>query len=849
MKYLFLLAFLLFGTVITFGQIVDIPDANFLAALIDRGVDINGDGQIQVSEAEAVTGLIVISSQIQSVTGLNKFINLTYFVCSDNQITELDLSNLLNLRSLDCSENLITELDLSNQVNFQNLYCGSNQITELDLNRHTNLNHLECYKNKITELDLNNQVNLTRLRCYQNQLSELNITNLVNLEDLSCTRNSITELNLNNQINLVTLSCAVNQLTELDLKNQIKLESLSCGWNLLSELDLNIQDSLKTLYCGPNRLAELNLINQINLEVLSCNGNQLSELDLNNLINLKYLDCGFNQLTAINVNAQVNLETLNCISNPLTGVLDLSHLRKLNELYAHDNNFTSINIKNGSIEDSVRFDRNPALRYICADNDQLINLQTLADVYDMDQVQINSYCSFTPGEEFYTIQGENFMDSNLNGCNDADLPYPYLQFSIIDFQTYGEFVSNCDGEYSIYVRSGQYTIRPRLENSEYFNISPDSLIVDFPTDDSEYIQDWCITPIGIHNDLDITMVPLAIARPGFSAKYKINYKNKGTTILSGSIKLLFDNTVLDIVSATPTASVSSGVLLLWDYTDLQPFEEQSINVEFKLNSPMDDPPLNGNDGLSFSVEITPSEEDETPEDNVFTLNQTVVNSFDPNDKICLEGKTISPEMIGDYIHYQIRFENTGTADAINIVVKDTIDPGKLDISSLQIVNGSHPFVTRIKDNVVEFIFEDINLPFNDAENDGYIVFKIKSWPTLSINDVIENKAEIFFDFNFPIVTNNYETQVAIISSNQITRELNSDVKIYPNPASSTLIIESEQVNINQIRIYDISGRLYTYNTINRISEIELDISKLSPGVYIIDIFADQKIISNKIIIE
>ena len=52
--------------------------------------------------------------------------------------------------------------------------------------------------------------------------------------------------------------------------------------------------------------------------------------------------------------------------------------------------------------------------------------------------------------------------------------------------------------------------------------------------------------------------------------------------------------------------------------------------------------------------------DEIPIDNIFNLTQTVVNSYDPNDKTCLQGKTVSSEVIGEYVHYLIRFENTGS---------------------------------------------------------------------------------------------------------------------------------------------------------------------------------------------
>jgi Zn-dependent M32 family carboxypeptidase len=94
------------------------------------------------------------------------------------------------------------------------------------------------------------------------------------------------------------------------------------------------------------------------------------------------------------------------------------------------------------------------------------------------------------------------------------------------------------------------------------------------------------------------------------------------------------------------------------------------------------------------------------------LRQTVVNSFDPNDKTCLEGSTIPPSAVGKYVHYMIRFENKGTAEAQNVVVKDMIDTSKFDISSLVVTQGSHPFVTRITEtNKVEFIFEKYQFTF------------------------------------------------------------------------------------------------------------------------------------------
>ncbi len=152
--------------------------------------------------------------------------------------------------------------------------------------------------------------------------------------------------------------------------------------------------------------------------------------------------------------------------------------------------------------------------------------------------------------------------------------------------------------------------------------------------------------------------------------------------------------------------------------------------------------------------------DDTPQDNTFAFNQTIVNSFDPNDKTCLEGSSVSTEMVGQYLHYMIRFENTGTAPAQNIIVKDIIDITKYDLSSLIPLTGSHPFTTRIVGtNKVEFIFENINLPSEPDSNDGYVAFKIKTKPTLVAGNSVANSASIYFDYNLPIVTNTATTAI------------------------------------------------------------------------------------------
>ena len=72
------------------------------------------------------------------------------------------------------------------------------------------------------------------------------------------------------------------------------------------------------------------------------------------------------------------------------------------------------------------------------------------------------------------------------------------------------------------------------------------------------------------------------------------------------------------------------------------------------------------------------------------LRQPIVNSFDPNDKTCLQGNVVMDSTLGRYLDYMIRFENTGTAEAVNITIEDEIETEVFDINTLRIVDASHP---------------------------------------------------------------------------------------------------------------------------------------------------------------
>ncbi len=122
------------------NPVVTIPDSNFLSALIDLGVDANGDGIISPEEAEAIISLKVQGDSISDMTGIEAFVNLENLNCGNNQLTSLDISKNTALTGLDCSSNQLTNLDISNNTALRiELSCGSNQLTSLDVSNNTAL--------------------------------------------------------------------------------------------------------------------------------------------------------------------------------------------------------------------------------------------------------------------------------------------------------------------------------------------------------------------------------------------------------------------------------------------------------------------------------------------------------------------------------------------------------------------------------------------------------------------------------------------------------------------------------------------------------------------------------------
>ncbi len=869
MKNLYAVLLLVCCALTSNAQIVNIPDPYFKNLLVNThctdtnwtggsgvfhingDVDTNNDGEIQLSEAQAVKVLEFDMIDDFDLAGLENFTNLEFLYFVYFNFSNLDLSGVPWLKTLALHTGSAAAVNLSGLTNLNNINAAFVNFPETDFSGLSALEDFSFWESSFPSLDLSNLSNLKSIYTTAGpdaSLTTVNVSGLTNLESLTVSEFGLTSLDLSDLVNLKGLSCYDNQLTSLDLSHNNLLTGLECNNNLFTSLEISNLTQLTSLNCGDNQLTNLDVTHSPLLEYLHCYNNQLTDLDLSNGEHIRMLYCGSNQLTALDASHLLQLGWIGANGNLFTE-LDLSYSQwpYWEEMILSDNpNLTYLNVKNGAnmtfpFGNIFSVENCPNLRYICADE---MNFYRLS--HYVTDAQVSSYCSFTPGGAYNTISGKLTFDLNDNGCDAGDVLSLNSKMKITSNTGNGVTFANATGDYAFYTAAGNFTVSPDFENP-YFTVSPASALVNFPTMDSlTQTQDFCITRNGIHNDVEITIVPTRVARPGFDTDYRLVFKNKGSQTLSGDINFTFDDTVLDVVSTAPAASQSLNNLS-WAYSDLLPFESRSVYVSLNVNSPQETPSVNIGDILNFSASINPVSGDETIADNSFILNEVVRGSFDPNDKTCLEGDTMTPEQVGKYLHYLIRFQNSGTAPAENIVVKDIIDTEKYEISSLELVSSSHPHQTRISGNKVEFIFEGINLPTESEDepaSHGYVAFKIKTKENLVLGNEVSNIADIYFDYNFPITTAPATTTVALLGKNNFE---DKTVSVYPNPVQNKLQISAKD-NIHSVQLFDLQGRLIRTATTNNVN-VTFDMSGHATGVYFVKIHTGKGVKTEKIIKE
>lgn len=253
-----------------------------------------------------------------------------------------------------------------------------------------------------------------------------------------------------------------------------------------------------------------------------------------------------------------------------------------------------------------------------------------------------------------------------------------------------------------------------------------------------------------------------------------------------------------------------------------------------------------------------------PSDNVADEDidcQPNLASFDPNDKLASPVGFSTSHFIekNQPVTYTLRFQNTGTYYAFDVVLIDSLS-SNLDISTLKYIGASHHYVATVTNNVLKVTFSNILLPWkslNEEKSNGFFSFRITPKPSLNDGDKIYNYANIYFDFNAPVQTN---TTFHTIGRDFIKVKVISGIKnnwtqlktsVFPNPFSESATLTFEYSQPTRLVILDIEGKILQQYTAASNSYI-INRKNLSKGLCLYelrDANTDELLDTGKIIVE
>lgn len=252
-------------------------------------------------------------------------------------------------------------------------------------------------------------------------------------------------------------------------------------------------------------------------------------------------------------------------------------------------------------------------------------------------------------------------------------------------------------------------------------------------------------------DMNVNAVYAGFA-PGFPSDITVDVYNEGCIPASGNFQLILDQQLI-FTGANPTPDGIYGDTLSWNFENVIYDSVHRVPQVFVIT------PVGTELGDTIHLEVhVNSVGDVDSTNDVKDYNVQVTGSFDPNNKLVYPIGACNENYITheQKLTYTIQFQNTGTADAVNIFILDTLSI-RLNKNTLRIIASSHPMVTEyLPGEIIKFVFNNIYLPdsnSNEPESHGYVIFEIESKPSAPDGAVIENSAAIYFDYNEPIITN------------------------------------------------------------------------------------------------
>ncbi|MEO5585599.1 MAG: T9SS type A sorting domain-containing protein, partial [Flavobacteriales bacterium] len=447
-----------------------------------------------------------------------------------------------------------------------------------------------------------------------------------------------------------------------------------------------------------------------------------------------------------------------------------------------------------------------------------------------------------------TVSGTIYLDHDQDCVQDAnDEPIPYRVLEILPGPVYT--ITNALGGYDLGLAYGNFTIDQQNPASMY-QVCPPLAQAPFILDSGQPnividFADSSLVPLDVYCMLQST--PL---RPGFQGGYYGHVSNNSGQV-SGPIAVSFTIPApLTFVSAEPMPSSVVGDLVTW--TDLPPlggFDQHDIHIFVQVPP---DPVLIGTVVTAVLTATQPLPEAGLANNSV-ALPREITGSYDPNTKHARTSTGESDEQyyIGsdEWIDYTIRFQNTGTDTAFTVTITDTLAT-ELDMARFEQGVASHPFTVSFKSGrVVEWRFDNILLPdsgTNEAGSHGLVSFRIKPMQPLTAGTEIANTANIFFDFNEPVIT---EPAIFYVETGLSVQQRESrELRTWPNPANGQLMVGSSTgLALGSLSVLDLQGRVVLQLPALTGNLHAVDVTGIAAGTYLLKARTTEGVLSTRFV--
>ena len=453
-------------------------------------------------------------------------------------------------------------------------------------------------------------------------------------------------------------------------------------------------------------------------------------------------------------------------------------------------------------------------------------------------------------------KGIVFRDDNNNGIQDNnELALAKIKVGQIEtgsWYPYWSTNTNSAGQYTIGNTSGNDdTLRVELNTKYSFQSNPAYHLSNGNKFDLNF---------GIHFDIDVSDASISGAfaghpRPGFDLNTYVNFQNEGNLPQDGVLSLKLDSK-FHFISANPSPDVIIGKdSLVWNFKQLSLLERRQVNLLGQI-----EPTAQIGSLVRIRGHIKTNSIDNNSRNNNFELDDSVVGSYDPNDKEVepANGLTADEILEGKELVYTIRFQNTGNFQADKVRITDHLDSA-FNLKSLRYISSSHTVsgFKLLPGGLLEITFDSIALPdkiSNEAGSQGFVKFAIQWNKAFNTQYKIKNTANIYFDYNPPIQTNVTQSGVLVSTDNENDQNkyhFTTDLILVPNPANDIVqIIPKENINGPiEISIFDLEGKeCYHKRILSSSKLLSIDTHEFASGVYLISLKSDKTYFA-KIVIE